>query len=153
MTDILDELRRTVPAAPRYKVTAAGHVFGPYGRQLNPHTDHNGYRRLYVYVGGDRIRLGVHQMVCEAFHGPRPGPNYVAKHLNGLVFDNRAANLEWRLSGAAARLTDDDVRAEWRARAAGVMGRLLAAEYGVDERTISRIHHRKQRETVPDDPA
>lgn len=153
MTDPLDELRRTVPAAPRYKVTASGHVFGPWGRELNPYLDHNGYRRLNVYVNGERIRLGVHQMVCEAFHGARPGPNYVARHRNGLVFDNRAVNLYWSPSGAAALLTDDDVRAIRRARAAGVMGRVLATEYGVDERTISRIHHRKQRAGVLDDPA
>lgn len=37
----------------------------------------------------------VHQLVCEAFHGPRPFPDAVVIHLNEDAHDNRPENLKW----------------------------------------------------------
>ncbi len=37
----------------------------------------------------------VHRVVCEAFHGPKPSLRHQAAHWNGIVSDNRAANLRW----------------------------------------------------------
>lgn len=37
----------------------------------------------------------VHQLVCEAFHGPRPFPTAVVIHLNEDAHDNRPENLKW----------------------------------------------------------
>lgn len=36
----------------------------------------------------------VHQLVCEAFHGPRP-EGMVVNHKDGVKTNNRADNLEW----------------------------------------------------------
>lgn len=58
-------------------------------------------------TGGDRKHVSVtltrpglisyrqvHQLVAEAFHGPRPAGK-VVRHLNGKGHDNRAENLLW----------------------------------------------------------
>lgn len=37
----------------------------------------------------------VHQLVCEAFHGPKPFPKAVVIHLDENALNNRADNLKW----------------------------------------------------------
>ena len=37
----------------------------------------------------------VHQLVCEAFHGPRPFDGAVVIHINEDAHDNRPENLRW----------------------------------------------------------
>jgi len=37
----------------------------------------------------------VHQLVCEAFHGPRPFPNAVVIHIDEDAHNNRPENLKW----------------------------------------------------------
>lgn len=37
----------------------------------------------------------VHQLVCEAFHGPKPFPNAVVIHLDEDAHNNRPENLKW----------------------------------------------------------
>ena len=37
----------------------------------------------------------VHQLVCEAFHGPKPFPEAVVIHLDEDALNNRADNLKW----------------------------------------------------------
>jgi len=37
----------------------------------------------------------VHQLVCEAFHGPKPFENAVVIHINENALDNRPENLRW----------------------------------------------------------
>ena len=56
----------------------------------------------HVYMGtliradGDKQRpRKVHQMVCEAFHGPRPFPTAVVIHLDEDATNNRPENLKW----------------------------------------------------------
>lgn len=50
----------------------------------------------YVPLNKDGIRRSrpVHQLVCEAFHGPRP-EGFQAAHINGVSTDCRAENLRW----------------------------------------------------------
>lgn len=37
----------------------------------------------------------VHQLVCEAFHGPKPFPDAVVIHLDEDALNNRPENLKW----------------------------------------------------------
>ena len=37
----------------------------------------------------------VHQLVCEAFHGPKPFPSAVVIHLDENAHNNRPENLKW----------------------------------------------------------
>lgn len=55
-----------------------------------------GAKRDYhsVVMPGALTRL-VHILVCTAFHGRRPGPNYEVNHIDGNKDNNRADNLEW----------------------------------------------------------
>jgi len=39
--------------------------------------------------------LKIHQLVCEAFHGPRPFPTAVVIHLDEDSTNNKAINLKW----------------------------------------------------------
>lgn len=37
----------------------------------------------------------VHQLVCEAFHGPKPFPNAIVIHIDESAMNNRPENLRW----------------------------------------------------------
>lgn len=48
------------------------------------------------YGGGSRQKpRKVHQLVCEAFHGPKPFPDAVVIHLDENALNNRPENLRW----------------------------------------------------------
>ena len=65
---------------------------------MQTHT--NGY--LTVRLHPSKTSRMVSRLVCEAFNGPPPSPEYHADHINGVRDDNRATNLRW-LSPAANR--------------------------------------------------
>lgn len=50
---------------------------------------------------------GVHQLVCLTFHGPKPSPAHVVRHLNGIAGDNRPENVVW---GTVTENNRDTVR-------------------------------------------
>lgn len=90
----------------RYEVSAAGSVRSyVYGRdpskprRITGYINKWGYRRVRLTDGnGRRIERPVHQLVLEAFEGPRPGPwpAYEARHLDGNPLNNRwPSNLAW----------------------------------------------------------
>jgi hypothetical protein len=49
-----------------------------------------------VYGEDETKRIGVHTLVCRAFHGESPKPNMRAHHIDGDTRNNRASNLEWK---------------------------------------------------------
>jgi hypothetical protein len=57
------------------------------------------YMLVMVYAtDGEKSRQKprkVHQLVCEAFHGPKPFGSAVVLHLNENAHDNRPENLRW----------------------------------------------------------
>jgi hypothetical protein len=64
-----------------------------YGRIRKPWTHPNGY---LIIAGLPNARSRpVHVLVCLAFHGPKPEPDMVVRHLNGVSTDNRPENLAW----------------------------------------------------------
>lgn len=65
------------------------------GKSLRPYPDSYGYLNLRIsYPDGKRMRL-VHQLVLEAFVGPKPTPGHCGCHNNDINTDNRAENLRW----------------------------------------------------------
>ena len=56
------------------------------------------YRNVMLRRDGPGPRQAprkVHQLVCEAFHGPKPFPEAVVIHLDEDGLNNRAENLKW----------------------------------------------------------
>jgi hypothetical protein len=55
----------------------------------------DGYLLVNLSVDGIRKTVSVHPLVCAAFHGPKPGPQFVSCHNNGIRDDCRSDNLRW----------------------------------------------------------
>lgn len=74
------------------RITSDGRLLK--GRELKPVT-RSGY--LYVVLCGSdgQKSKGVHQLVCEAFHGPASSEALEPNHKDGNKRNNSASNLEW----------------------------------------------------------
>ncbi len=59
-------------------------------RKANPKAKH--VYRGYYFEGRS---IKVHQVVCEAFHGPKPFDRAVVIHLDENALNNRPDNLKW----------------------------------------------------------
>lgn len=152
--------RRPWPEDPRYLVGEDGSIIGPRGHALRPWTIDTGYLQVHTCTGSVRRARTVHIMVCEAFHGPRPGGMEVA-HGNGVKTDCRAENLSWKTRpnnhadkldhGTAQRgetannrkLTELQVREIRQQAAAGRSCYALARELGMSLQQVSRIVRRE----------
>lgn len=64
------------------------------GALLSPMTDNDGRRVISLYKNNKRTARKVHQLVLEAFVGPRPD-GMEGCHNNGNPSDNRVENLRW----------------------------------------------------------
>lgn len=85
---------RPIVGFPGYEVSDLGGVRHG-GHVPIRDTSGNGYPRVWLIGSNGRgVRRPVHQVVTEAFHGPRPAGQEV-RHRNGDRRDNRAANLSW----------------------------------------------------------
>jgi hypothetical protein len=119
-----------------------------------------GYRSVLLSRHNKATPRTVHSLVCEAFHGPRPGGFWVA-HNDGDPSNNRASNLRW----ATPTENSADTTAHGRRRV-GVEHKLhvlseaeamairdapkywgcvaaLAERYGVSTQTVKLIRSRK----------
>jgi hypothetical protein len=123
-------------------------------------------RYLKVALGADNT-IAVHIVVCSAFHGPRPAGKHGVAHGNGDCHDNRPSNLRWATvsenladmvhhgtscvgsKNGASKLTEADIRAIRKLRAANMPVKDIAARYGTHYVHISRIVHRVIWQHVP----
>ena len=152
------EERKPIPSLPGYTATPSGVIIGLKGVPIRQFLNEEGYPRVKI-PGVGKIRP-VHQLVLEAFVGPRPSPRHETRHLDGCKTNNHFLNLAWgtyadnqadkkrhgtTAAGSkhhAAKLTEADVltiRAEYKPLAYGG-GRgspsALAARFGVLPNTI-----------------
>lgn len=119
-----------------------------------------GYRTVKIMIDGKQTSCPAHRVVWRHFYGPIP-PGLTINHKNGKKADNRPANLELatyaeqvrharkelqvgRLDqdgerNAMARLTEKAVREIRRRRAAGERLKSIARDFGVSDRTVSKI--------------
>jgi len=51
--------------------------------------------RKIVRVSRLKRTFKVHQLVCEAFHGPKPSPTHIVLHLDEDPSNNKPENLRW----------------------------------------------------------
>lgn len=115
----------------------------------------SGYLRLIIRAPSGKRTTGIHELVLDAFVGPRPAGNH-CRHLSGDRLDNRLDNLAWGtpsenaqdLKAAAnapwgdrhpqAKLTYEkvrEIRRDYRRGAAEA----FAAKYGVSVNTIYHV--------------
>jgi hypothetical protein len=90
------EIRLPFPLS-HYSVTSDGRVVGNWRRRVDlvGSRDKDGYVR-FTLIGDDGCRHYRRraQLICAAFHGPRPEGHEV-RHLNGSNVDDRQENLAW----------------------------------------------------------
>ena len=89
---------RTVVGFPDYEVSDRGRVISHRRRKpvlLRSTKPAKGYPQVVVVNDHRSVTRNVHQLVAEAFLGPRPEPTYQIRHLNGKPLDCRASNLAW----------------------------------------------------------
>lgn len=127
------------------------------GKLMNPSLEaRSGYRVLGLHRNNKSRPARVHNLVLEAFVGPRP-PRHDARHLNGDPTDNRLENLAW--GTRRQNCIDAQIHGTWahgeshgnakltaiQAQAifllSGLMSRPAIAEaFGVSVATIQGIH-------------
>lgn len=81
----------------RYEVSSQGRVRSLVGRRprvLRPRPTRQGYPMVALYRDNVRRDVGIHLLVAEAFHGPRPEGLCVC-HANDVKHDNRPENLRF----------------------------------------------------------
>lgn len=87
-----EEWRKVRGYGGRYEASSLGRIRGV--RRILSQRIHKGYWRVTLTDTAGRRPKPVHQLVAEAWHGPRP-PGQVTRHLNGDPLDNRASNLAY----------------------------------------------------------
>lgn len=90
------ELWRPVPGWPyeasswgRVRRTVTGRILRPY---RNPRF---GYMSVKLSRAGRTKGFTIYQLVCLAFHGPKPTPRHEVAHWDGSKTNDRATNLRW----------------------------------------------------------
>ena len=79
-------------------MTSSGLVFKPCFSPKGTWIVTRGTRhpKGYMYIRLPKgIKVKVHRLVCEAFHGSAPSDKPHVNHINGVKDDNRPSNLEW----------------------------------------------------------
>lgn len=140
-----------------YEVSSHGEVRrGPQGRILKPGLHPKGYHNVVFSGRGLRKCLLIHQIVLEAFVGPRQ-PGLEARHRDGDPTNNRLDNLCWgtsadnendkRRHGTVAqgarngmtKLTEEQAREITQRYNNGERQKALAVAYGIRQPQVSRI--------------
>ncbi len=151
---------RDIPGFPGYRVGNDGSVwsckFHKRWQQLKPSTDKTGRRMVMLRRNGRSINKRVHQLVLEAFVGPKPEGKVCRHFPDRDPSNNRLENLQWgtrqenvddqifhgtRAKGEArARLfRDADILDMRRRRAAGEKLKYIAKDYNTSNATICLI--------------
>ena len=61
---------------------------------------------LSLGTRGEYRHIGVHTLIAEAFHGPRPTPEHQVAHFDGNPSNNCAWNLRWATAAENAQDRD-----------------------------------------------
>ena len=83
---------RTIPSFPDFEASSEGNIRGgKRGGVKKQHIHKTG--RWHVRIG--QKVMGVHVLVCEAFHGVRTVETDTVDHINRNPLDNHPENLRW----------------------------------------------------------
>lgn len=160
----MGERWRAVPGAEMYEASSFGRVrrvtraTNTYeGRILRPVENGRGYPVVNLWVRGKRYQRQVHQLVAEAFLGPKPTVLHEVAHNDGNSRNPQAANLRWATRAenhadklrhgthnrgqrhGLSKLTDEQAAEIIRLRKAGVQLRDLAAIFAVSLGCVRKL--------------
>ncbi|MEE7478446.1 HNH endonuclease signature motif containing protein [Methylobacterium hispanicum] len=161
----MSEEWRVAPSAPEFDVSSLGRLRRK-GRILKGSKWSTGYIYVQTTIGATaacgKRALGLHVLVCEAFHGPRPFFDSVPCHRDGTRDNNAAENLRWgspkenaadrRAHGRdrlgvdhhGAKLIDEhEVLAIFALSRRGLIGEEIARCFGISAPEVNRILARK----------
>lgn len=161
----MSEEWRAAPSAPEFEVSNLGRIRRA-GKLLKGARWTTGYIYVQTTIGATapcgKRALGVHVLVCEAFHGPRPFAGAIPRHRDGVPYNNSAANLCWgthkenaadrRLHGRdrlgvdhhGAKLIDEhEVLAIFALSRRGLIGEEIARCFGISTGEVNRILSRE----------
>lgn len=93
---------RVCAGFPNYEVSTEGlvrrlryaHGAQP-GHVLKPRLGRFGHLYVNLSHNGNRKKIAVHRLVCEAFNELQPTPSHIVCHRNDIPDDNRPQNLYW----------------------------------------------------------
>jgi len=97
--------RAPAPGFPGLSVDGSGAVYGPSGtplKRVRARTRGNLLVNCARGAEDGRSWIPVDEVVCSAFHGPKPSSDHWAKNLSGDMYDNRPENVAWVLKSAGA---------------------------------------------------
>lgn len=97
-----------VPGAPGYFASDAGLIKGPKSGELSQQFYKNGYKYVWLFAGGKKIRQRVHRLVLMAFNPPTSIALQV-NHIDGDRANNALLNLEWVTSAQNKRHARDQL--------------------------------------------
>jgi len=151
---------KPLPSNPSYLISDKGRVYSKKRKRFLLCSKKNrGYKMIGVYDNGKEKTRPVHQLVMEAFVGPRPD-NYQVNHIDGNKINNSADNLEYctpsqnqkhayrmglqkRQNGEThgkCKLTDLQIREiREKINSGAFLQRELAKKYNVCRQLIGRI--------------
>lgn len=89
----MNEEFRDIPGYPGYQASNLGRIRGKKGTILAP-INNRGYPFVNPSLNGKQVPVGIHRLVCMAFHGPPPQGHECA-HLDGNPANCRWDNLKW----------------------------------------------------------
>jgi hypothetical protein len=156
---------RTVHGWPEYEVSETGHVRRTApgrgvvaGRVLRPLRNRKtGYLSVCLSRHPIQVRVDIHRLVAIAFHGLPPSNNHLVAHNDGCRTNNHFRNLRWatqsenlldrRRHGTAplgvlnpsTHLDELDVKSMRRMKTLGIPRSVIAAGFGLHQRTVFKI--------------
>lgn len=157
------ETWRDIPGYPGYRVSNQGRVVSLWRRinhdwivvsdrpkLLRQTRNDNGYIMFRLNRDGKQRLRSLHILVLEAFVGPRP-PGLEGRHLDDDKDNNQPANLEWGTRSqnmqdrvvhgldGISKLTPETVHEVRRLLDLGVTQRKIAAQFHLNQSTVSNI--------------
>lgn len=91
--DMREEWRPVIGYENIYEVSNMGRIRRSAYVMCQGESD--GYKRIRLFKNKSGKMFGVHQLVAEAFLGPKPSPSHEVNHKHGNTRDNRDTELEW----------------------------------------------------------